>query len=341
MKRLSLIAFAIVLLLAAEASVFAFPKNNSGKGYSMQPQRQQMPEAMKQQMAEARDVVVARVNSSPITMESVLKMMNRIASRAPGKNIDMAEIKKEALDRMIFQELVYQKAVSEGMKPDKKKVEDTIASFKISIGGEDEFKKYLQDEMTTEDKLNASVERDMLVEAKFTEEVFSKISLSEDVLKDSYKKDIDKYRQHEKMIVTDVVFLLDINEDASFKKAEEILQIIKADKDKNPWKLTPDSSFVVRNIEIMDDKDRDKEREIYEAAKRLKKGEISDVLKLSDSIHIIKLIEYKPYREFTFEEVKNFIMNNLRNEAAQKRVKEWEEELKKNAKIEIIEAGEK
>lgn len=205
----------------------------------------------------------------------------------------------------------------------------------------DDFKKYLQDEMTTEDRLRASIERDMLVEAIFTKEVFEKVSVSESALKESYERDIDKYRQDEKMIVTDVVFLLDINDEASFKKAEEILQSIKADKDKNPWKLQTDGSFIVRNIEMMEEKDREREREIYEVAKGLKKGEISDVIKLSDSIHIIKLIEYVPYRQFTFEEVKNSIMNRLRNEAAQKRVREWEEELKRDAKIEIIEVEEK
>jgi peptidyl-prolyl cis-trans isomerase C len=338
MKKISIALAVILLLFITSANCFSFPKNNSsGKGQGGQPERQ-MPEAVRQQMEAARDVVVARVNGSPITMESVLKMMNRIASkkRQALSPDAVEEIKKEALDRMIFQELVYQKAVSEGMKADKKKVEDTIASFKISLGGEDGFNNYLKNEMTTEDKLRAAVERDTLVEAKFTEEVFGKVSVSEDALKEDYERDIDKYRQQEKMTVTDVVFLLDINEDASIKKADEILQIIKADKDKNPWKLTPDSSFVVRNIEIMDDKDREREREIYEAAKGLKKGEISNVIKLSDSIHIIKLVEYTPYKQFTFEEVKSFIMDKLRNEAAQKRLKEWEQEFKKDANIEII-----
>lgn len=120
MKKLLRSLAVIVVLIITATNGLAFPKNNSGKGSSRQYKIQQMPEAMRKQMAEARDVVVARVNGSPITMESVLKMMNRIASMKRSKDIDMAKIKKEALDRIIFQELAYQRAVSEGMKPDKK-----------------------------------------------------------------------------------------------------------------------------------------------------------------------------------------------------------------------------
>lgn len=338
MKRAWIIGLSLVLFIIAEGNIYAFPKNNSQKSHKTE--KAQMPEEMRQQILKSKDVVVARVNDSSITMGSVLKMMNYVLYERYNPEPDMGEIKKEALNRLILQELVYQKAKQEGIKIDKKRIDDSIAGLKISLGGEEGFRRYLQNELLTEDELRKILERNLVVEAKFKEDVLDRISISEDELRDYYKNNINRFRQEERMVVTDIVFILDIDKEESMDKAREILEKLKADSKRDLTKIKDHDFLIVRELEIKEEKDRLREAEIYKAAKKLKVGDISDVIRTSDSIHILILKEYVPEREFSYEESKKFILSELKNNALMKRIKEWEDNLKKDAKIEILEIKE-
>ncbi len=56
---------------------------------------------------------------------------------------------------------------------------------------------------------------------------------------------------------TDVVFFLDTQDKASQSKAAEILDKIKKEENKDPWKLAPDGTFAVRDIEVKKDEEKD------------------------------------------------------------------------------------
>jgi parvulin-like peptidyl-prolyl isomerase len=104
------------------------------------------------------------------------------------------------------------------------------------------------------------------------------------------------------------------------------------DKNRDFWQIPLDGTFDVRNYEPR----REKDRELREAARKMKANEVSPVIKTSDGFHIIKLREYSPERQLTFEEVKVYLENKLRVPAQDKRLREWEQELRKDAKIEIL-----
>lgn len=332
------IIITIIVILIGISNSSAFPKGNSGK-IDKKSETIQTP-VMEGQIKESKNVVVARVNGVPITMRAVLKMMSYIARENYEPNLDMNEVKKDAINRLILQELAYQKAKQQDMNVDKKRIDDIIAGIKISLGGEDGFKRYLQKEMMTEDDLRSDIERREIVERIFKEEVMNQVIITEKDMKDYYKKNIYRFRQKENIVVTDIVFLLDIDKEESINRAKEVLKIIKEDIRKDLSKLKTDGDFVVRDVEIKEEKDRLRESEIYKEAKKLKVGEVSDVIKMSDSIHILILKSFIPEKEFSYEEVKEVILKDLRNEALKIRLKEWEEELKKDAKIELIEVKE-
>jgi peptidyl-prolyl cis-trans isomerase SurA len=111
------------------------------------------------------------------------------------------------------------------------------------------------------------------------------------------------------------------------------LKKIKSDKDKDPWKLVLDGTFIVRALDIK----KDKHKELYNSAKKLKVGQISNVIKTPTGLHILKLVEYSPERPATLEETRSYLESRLKPIEVEKRFKEWSEELKKDAKIEILE----
>jgi parvulin-like peptidyl-prolyl isomerase len=68
----------------------------------------------------------------------------------------------------------------------------------------------------------------------------------------------------------------------------------------------------------------------------LKPQDISGIIDTSAGVHIIKLESYSAERQLTFDEAKPKIETLLKNPAREKRTREWEAELKKDAKIEVM-----
>ncbi len=296
-----------------------------------------------QQMAgqeETKKVVAARVNGVDITMKSVVMMMKRIAAQkghaADTSVVGMEEIKKDALNRLIIEELAFQRARADGLKVEQAAIDTAVDTLKQNLGGEEKYKEFLEKESLTEKELRARIERNSILDIFFTKEVLNKIVVSEDEVKKEYATEKETFMLPEKVSVIDVVFFLNTEDKDSLMKAEETLKKINDDKDKNPWVLPLDGTFIVQDIDIK----KEKEQKLYEEAKKLKAGELSGVIKTPDSLHIIKLKAYSPERKFTFEEVKGNIEANLRARAQRERFLALQTELKKEAKIEIIETEE-
>jgi parvulin-like peptidyl-prolyl isomerase len=284
-------------------------------------------------------IVAARVNGVEITMASVATMMNSLGTkqeREPASPESMEEIRKDALNQLILQELAYQKAKSDGMAVGRKEIDGALADMRKKPGGEEKFKEFLEKERITEEDLRKRIERSLTLKRVFTREVSNKVSVSEEEIREEYEKEKERYARPEKIAVTDVVFFLETGEAGSRKKAEEILKRIHDDKEKNPWNLVSDGTFATRDMEV----NESREKELYAVAKNLKVGELSGVFAASGNLHVIRLKEYSPRKQFTFEEVKSRIEGKSRARALKKRMAEWEAELKKEAKIEIMESSE-
>ncbi len=308
------------------------------QGCAKNPTPQQTAEqSQKAGQEEAKKVIVARVNSVPITMDSLVRMMNRLIVRNHGEQPAdyMDEVKKTALDRLILQELAYQKARALGLSAEQKNIDDAITNFKANVGGEKEYADFLVKQGLTEADLRAQVERSLTLELIFAKEVNDKTIVPQEDLKSEYEKEKGKYILPEKMKITDVIVFFKQDDDTARKKANNLLMKIRADKKKDPWSLVLDGTFIVRNLDVH----KDKHREVYEAAKKLKPGKLSGVIKASDGLHIIKLLEYSPQRQLTFDEVKGSLEGKFRAPAQQKRLQEWGAELKKDATIEVLDAA--
>src|SRR5208337_1137538 len=193
------------------------------------------------------------------------------------------------------------------------------------------FKQLLVQEKLTEEELRSQVERNLTLERIYDKEVQENISVPEDKMKEEYENNKGQFIQQEKITVVDVVLFLDAADKGAAAKAEEILIKIR-ENDNDPLKLVQDGTFAVRDYEPR--KERDKE--LIEAARKLKPGEISGIITTGDSLHIIKLTEYLPEKQYTYNEVKSLIEQKLKNNEQNRRAKEWFEGLKKDAKIEVL-----
>ncbi len=280
----------------------------------------------------AGDENVAKVNGVPITEKSVATEVRRIGGKATKEFHSPGNIRQRAIDLLILQELACQKAKVLGLKVEHKSIEEAIAKLKKNLGSEEKYKNFLDREALTEAELAAQIERGLIFDLVFDKEVQERIVVREDDVRKEYEKTKEKFNKPEKAIISDVVIFLKADDKDSIRMAEDILLRIENDKDKNPNTLTPDGTFIVRQFQIK----KEKEPELYSETKKLKVGELSGVLKLSNGLHIIKLDQYEPEELHTFEEAQPLLEARLKFEARQKRIREWETELKHDAKIEIV-----
>ena len=283
------------------------------------------------QQESMKKMVVAKVNDAEITMDSLVKMMNRISAK-DNSDANQEAVKRQALDRLILQHLAFQKAQQDGLAADEKNVIAAMENLKKNLGGAEEYKNFLAKEQVTEEELKTQISRSLTLEIAYAREVYNKVAVPEDAIKKQYEKEKANYVTPEKMRVVDVLFLKQDNAKALQKTAEEVLKKIKADKEQDPWKLTLDGTFIVRTYDI----NKSKDKELHKAGKKLKNGELSGIIKTPKELHIIKMKEYAPQRQMSLDEVRGNIENSLRVPAQDRRLKEWEQELRKEAKIEII-----
>jgi parvulin-like peptidyl-prolyl isomerase len=159
----------------------------------------------------------------------------------------------------------------------------------------------------------------------------AKVNVPEEEVRAEYEKEKYRYILPEKISVVDV-WVIKNEGKASQKKAKELLNKIKAEPNQDPYKsLVLDGSFIVRDLKIKKD-----QKELYEAAKKLAPGELSGVITMPSELHIIKLEKYSPERQATYDEVKDKVGLKFKVPAQEQRMKEWEEELKKGAKIVLV-----
>lgn len=282
---------------------------------------------------EIKHITVARVNGSEITMDRVIRMMNRIG---PIKDADQKDslqaVKKIALEQLIMQELALQQARSVNIRPGTDDIDAAIANLKENLGGEQAYKEFLEKQAVTEAEVRADAERGLTLERLYDQEVTRKASVPEDQLKQEYEREKHRYIVPEKVVVTDVYFVKKGDKAPSLKNAKKIRTRINNDPAKDPWKLVLDGTFLVRTIELQ----KEKHRELYKAAKKMQPGQLSSVIRSDDGLHIMTLKSSSPERQLTFDEVKPSLENKFIVAARQDRLHEWERELKRDAAIEIV-----
>lgn len=149
--------------------------------------------------ASAKKVVVARINDANVTMFDLMKEMNTIFPQyvKPGQSRDPKldeKVKKEALDRLIYRELAVQDAIRQGLKVLPANLDEEMKRFKAAMKTEDAYRQYLENSSLSEEELKKQIERNMLVDMITEKEIFDKVRIDPEVVKNTYKKEKASYK---------------------------------------------------------------------------------------------------------------------------------------------------
>lgn len=322
----------------AAASAPNTPGEEQTQESTLQPVPEQDKEDIRKKSLAARKIVVARVNGAEINKYDLLGMMNRVANayysnvKEPTEEITR-EIKKQALDRLIFEELAVKEAVRQGIQPVHEKVEAAITGLKSAYGSGNGFQGYLDEIGLTEDGLRARIERGQLLEGITGRQVYQKVTKKEDVVQKAYEeyRIAGKLRKADEFRVKEILVMDAGSEEKSKKRAEQLLVEIKK-HDNDFGKLILDGTFIVRNMPI----NKEKFPVIYEKMKGMEVGEFSAVVFDNNTFHIFQVLKNDLARDLTPEEARGFIEDSLAPYFQEQRRAEWIEELRKDANVEIL-----
>ncbi|GBE05225.1 MAG TPA: peptidylprolyl isomerase [Nitrospirae bacterium] len=245
---------------------------------------------------------LAKINSTTITKEAFLNKLEVIPEWARAR-FQSEEGKKELLNEMVKEELLYQEAKKQGLNKDK----DFIEKVK-------EFKK-----MTL---LSALLKKEIENNSRVDEQ---EIRNFYDTHPEEFTADLQVKARH---------ILVDTEEEANdilgkLKKGADFAELAKKySKDKGSAVNGGDLGFFGRGRMVP---------EFEHVAFNLKPGEPSSPVKTQFGFHIIEVMEKKEGTLRGFEEVKNSIQRRLAVEKQKNAFDSYIEELKKKNKVETYE----
>jgi hypothetical protein len=241
--KIKALAAAALMIVLAQGMTTSCKKTEPGAVSPDQAAR------LQKSFTESKQAAAARVNGAEVSMFVLLREMNAIAPQYLARTQQRTpaideQIRKDALNNVIVQELAVQEASKAGLQAKPEAVDAELRKMKARLGSASAFEGYLAKNGLTEAELRKQIAQDALFELIAAREVDAKIKVTESDLKKRYQAE--------------------------------------------------------------------------------KSG-------LKDANH----------KELTFEAARGVLEERARAEASERRMREWEKELKKNAKIEIVKQDQK
>lgn len=187
------------------------------------------------------DDMAAIVNGTKITVKDV---DTSISEQAPGaenqmSQIELAGARLQALNRLIDQEVLFQRAQKEGIAPTDEEIKNFIQRTKQERGmTEETFNNYLKQINQTEDQLKEQVKKQISIN-KLIEKSQSQLKVKDSEVQDFYKADPKAFTQHPGVGLSDIVvdpanngLKIDaVGDEAAKVRADEIYARLKSGSD--------------------------------------------------------------------------------------------------------------
>jgi peptidyl-prolyl cis-trans isomerase C len=287
----------------------------------------------------------ALVNGVAISMEQYTKELNiqidRV-SRQGGQVTDdqLAALKNDILDSLIEREVLYQQSQKDGIQITDQTIDDQLAAIKKRFPNETEYKNALSKMNLSENEVKAQIKRGLSIKELIDQQVTSKVVITDEESKAYYDKNPQRFKQPEQIKASHILIKVDAKADEA-KKAEARQRIEKVQQ-----KLKDGGDFAALAKEYSEGPSSAKGGDLgyfrhgqmvkpfEEAALALKPNEVSDVVETRFGYHLIKVYDNKPEQTLAYADVKDKIIQRLKQEKIEKEAVQYVDKLKKDAKLE-------
>lgn len=293
--------------------------------------------------------VIATVNGVKISdkdFERSLEAAKQQFARIGWVNDDaekLARLKKEALDRLIDEELLYQESQKRGLSVDDEIFSKEYANFKKQFQGDEEFQVFLKNNVFFSEKELTEQFRRKIVVGKLRKalqvEFLETTLVNKQEALDFYETAKENFKVPETVKASHILIAVTEDADEAAKKEAkekiaEIRQKVKSgeefDKLARDYSSCPSSSnggdlgFFQRGQMV---------KPFEEAAFAMKPGEVSDMVVTGYGYHLIKVTDRQPERTLSFDEVKEKIKAWLLQEKIDNQHQQYIKALEAQAEI--------
>lgn len=293
------------------------------------------------------DPVIARGTGVEIKRSALDEAMARVRASADayGQRIATPDLERLSFDRLLQMKLLNAKATDTQKAEGKAEGEKSLATMHKQVTNDEMFAMQLKSMGITEEQL-----RTRLTEAGTAQAVLrSKISVADAEIKKFYDENPTKFQMPEKVRAAHILVATGDPRGATpmpaaekqekMKLAQSLLKRARANEDfaklakeysDDPGSKDKGGEYTFTRGEMIP--------EFESAAFSLQTNQISDIVTTVYGYHIIKLLEKFPPKKLEFAEVKSDIKDYLDQKAIHDMLPEYYASLKKEAKVEILDA---
>jgi peptidyl-prolyl cis-trans isomerase SurA len=293
--------------------------------------------------ADTVEEIYAIVNDEVITGSELRKfeteMLRALQSQMEGDKLAEAtkEIKKDLLNRFIEQKLLLSRIKEKNYNVDSD-VEMIIQDIKkqYKFESDDDLKKALQAEGIEFDAWKAQWKERRKQERLIGEEVGSKIKVDNPQIMEYYRKNPEQFTVPAEITLNCIFLKKNADGQKPQEKMDQISAELKPGLFEQAAKKYSELPDAVNNIALGKFKKGELDKNLEEAALKLKKDEYSGWIETDSGWYIIQLADFSPDRFQEVREVREDIIRKLREELQQVKLKDYIEQLKKESYIKIL-----
>ena len=295
------------------------------------------------------DRPVVRVNGTVLTQRDFLREeMNLFPyARQHGGRIPAElepQIRQQATDRMVFEELVYQEALRRKMTVAPAKLAQAMSDFKKQFDSAAEYQEYLKHEQGGSVKqLRSKVRRAILIDTLLKAEVDRKATVPDLELKKFYDANQQRFHKPESVSIQTISLVIPDNATAAQKaevrkRAEDALRRARATKDYEQFgvlaeKISEDDWRVMMGDHKIIHRGR-MPLPVEKVVFAMQPGQVSDIIETENSFCIARVNAREESKQVPFPEVRAKLKKDLESEKRGQLEKAFSAALFKKAKIE-------
>jgi parvulin-like peptidyl-prolyl isomerase len=293
---------------------------------------------------------VARVNGAVLTDRDLMREIQAIfpyeqMHNGIPKSME-PEMRKGAMEMIIFEELVYQEALRRKMTVAPERMKRAEIGFRKQFATEEEFNRVMQAEVHgSRELMREKIRRSLLIDDLLKIDVTDKAKVSEAEARAYYNRNPKKF-QHPEMFSIQTISIIppensnpDVVKEAR-KKADDAAKQAKATKTYQEFGLLAEKySDDDWHVKMGDRKAVEGEKlppPVVKAALAMKPGQVSDLIQLGSAYTLFRLNAHIPAGITPFAEVKAKLMVDLPKERNDQLRAELNKKLRKTAKIEVM-----
>jgi peptidyl-prolyl cis-trans isomerase C len=296
---------------------------------------------------ESTENKVAVVNGAVITEKELDRQVSFLQQKfqeagRPMNEADLAEIRRDALENLIDEELLYQAAVKQKTKVTDAEINQALSTIKARFPNENEFMNALSKAGLSEAALKSQIDRNLTIEQFIDKQFIQKVSTSDKDAKAYYDSHLDVFKRPEQIRASHILIRVDpqadqSQKDSSRKKIETIEQRLKKGEDfAELAKQNSEDASSVRGGDLSYFGRGRMVKPFEDAAFALKPGEVSGIVETQFGYHLIKVTDKKPETVIPYEEIKDKLQEYLKREKIREQVGSFVGEQKGKAKVERL-----